>query len=128
MSEVTPIDSSAVFSIVSALYYDTNKTDSAEVLLNNLLTCGTKFAQCYAHEKLALLCMQKNHINDAILHHKQYRALRDSLDKEYSTSAIAQANSAYNYQSKEKENYQLKLANVQFKQILFCIIACVIIR
>lgn len=127
MSEVTPIDSSAVFSIVSALYYDTNKTDSAEVLLNNLLTCGTKFAQCYAHEKLALLCMQKNHINDAILHHKQYRALRDSLDKEYSTSAIAQANSAYNYQSKEKENYQLKLANVQFKQILFCIIACVII-
>lgn len=127
MSEVTPIDSSAVFSIVSALYYDTNKTDSAEVLLNNLLTCGTKSAQCYAHEKLALLCMQKNHVNDAILHHKQYRALRDSLDKEYSTSAIAQANSAYNYQSKEKENYQLKLANVQFKQILFCIIACVII-
>ena len=127
MSEVTPIDSSAVFSIVSALYYDTNKTDSAEVLLNNLLTCGTKFAQCYAHEKLALLCMQKNHVNDAILHYKQYRALRDSLDKEYSTSTIAQANSAYNYQSKEKENYQLKLANVQVKLILFCIIACVII-
>ena len=71
--------------------------------------------------------MKKNHINDAILHHKQYRALRDSLDKEYSTSAIAQANSAYNYQSKEKENYQLKLANVQVKLILFCIIACVII-
>lgn len=127
MSEVTPIDSSAVFSIVSALYYDTNQTDSAEVLLNYLLTCGTKSAQCYAHEKLGLLCMKKNHINDAILHHKQYRALRDSLDKEYSTSAIAQANSAYNYQSKEKENYQLKLANVQVKLILFCIIACVII-
>ena len=127
MSEVTPIDSSAVFSIVSALYYDTNQTDSAEVLLKKLLIFGSKPAKRYAHESLTEICMQKNHAKEAISHYNQYRALRDSLDKEYSTSAIAQANSAYNYQSKEKENYQLKLANVQVKLILFCIIACVII-
>ena len=127
MNEVTSIDSSAVFSIVSAVYYDTGQKDSAELLLNKLLICGTKSAKCYAHEKLTEMSIQKGSVDEAILHHKQYRTYRDTLNKEFSTSAIAQANSAYNYQSKEKENYLLKLANAQVKLILLCIIGCVVI-
>ena len=127
IEEITPIDSSAVYSIASKMYYAVHQTDSAELLLNRLLQLGTKQAQCYAHKTLTKICIQNNQPIEALAHYEKSQTLKDSLDKEYSTSAIAQANSAYNYQSKERENYQLRLDNEHAKLILLSFIGIVII-
>ena len=127
LKDVTSSDSSAVLSIVSAIYYDTMQKDSAEILLNQLLSCGTKPAQCYAHEKLAEICMQKSNAVQAMYHYKHYQSLRDSLDKIYNTTAIAIANSAYNYQEKEAENYQLKISNERKSFLIFIFFGLLII-
>ncbi len=127
IAEITPIDSSAVYSIVSKMYYAVHQTDSAELLLNKLLQFGTKQTQYYAHKTLTKICIQNNQTIEALAHYEKSLTLKDSLDKEYSTSAIAQANSAYNYQSKERENYQLRLDNEHAKLILLSFIGIVII-
>ena len=127
LKTIEQTDSSAVLCFTSEVYQKSNQIDSAEYYSQLLLKHGKKDALCEAHQILAEIYIRKNRSAEALRHYQAYQELKYWIDKANSTEEIAQANSAYNYQSKEKENYQLKLANVQFKQILFSIIACVII-
>lgn len=105
------IDTIATIFTVSDIYYHSHQTDSAEFLFKKLIMMGEIEASSYAHQKLAEIYMSGNRKSDALKHYQQYQDLKYISDKKNSTKEIAQANSAYNYEQKEKENHLLKFEN-----------------
>ncbi|MBP3766673.1 MAG: hypothetical protein J6I31_00120 [Prevotella sp.] len=120
-------DSTAILSILSDFYHKSNQTDSAEYYSQRLLLCRRKDAQCHAHQILAEINIRKNRSAEALQHYREYQELRYWIDKANSTADIAQANSAYNYQKKEAENYELKIENDHKEKILLMTVAAIIV-
>lgn len=120
-------DSTAILSILSDFYHKSNQTDSAEYYSQRLLLCRRKDAQCHAHQILAEINIRKNRSAEALQHYREYQELRYWIDKANSTADITQANSAYNYQKKEAENYELKIENDHKEKILLMTVAAIIV-
>ena len=120
-------DSSAVLCFTSKLYQKSNQIDSAEYYSQLLLKHGKKDAICEAHQILAEINIRKNRSAEALQHYREYQELRYWIDKANSTADIAQANSAYNYQMKEAENYELKIENDHKEKILLVTIAGIVV-
>ena len=120
-------DSTAILSILSDFYHKSNQTDSAEYYSQRLLLCRRKDAQCHAHQILAEINIRKNRSAEALQHYREYQELRYWIDKANSTADIAQANSAYNYQKKEAENYELKIENDRKEKILLLTVTAIIV-
>lgn len=121
------IDTIATIFTVSDIYYHSHQTDSAEFLFKKLIMMGEIEASSYAHQKLAEIYMSGNRMSDALKHYQQYQDLKYILEKKNSTKEIAQANSAYNYQEKEAENYQLKISNERKSFLIFIFFGLLII-
>lgn len=119
-------DSSAVLSLICDIYYKDNNLDSAAYYSHSLLKCGKKYAQCYAHKILIDMSLQHNNTQDALQHFREYQELKYQIDKANSTEDIAQANSAYNYQAKEAENYELKIENTRRGEIMIILVGSII--
>ena len=120
-------DSSAVLCFTSKLYQKSNQIDSAEYYSQLLLKHGKKDAICEAHQILAEINIRKNRSAEALQHYQKYQELKYWINKANSTADIAQANSAYNYQKKEAENYELKIENDHKEKILLVTIAGIVV-
>lgn len=120
-------DSSAVLSLLCDIYYRENNLDSAAYYSHSLLKYGKKYAQCYAHKILTEISLQNNNTQDALHHYREYQELKYQIDKANSTEDIAQANSAYNYQAKEAENYELKIENNRKGEIMIILTGTIIV-
>ncbi len=121
------IDSVPILSIQTEIYYKTNLTDSAEHFSQLLQKCSRLDAQCQAHQMLTEIYLKKNRPQEALQHYREYQELKYQIDKANSTEEIAQANSAYNYQKKEAENYELKIENDHKEKILLMTVAAIIV-
>ena len=127
LNTIAQTDSSAVLSLISNICYKDNNTDSATYFSQLLLKHGRKDAQCHAHQILAEINIRKNRSAEALRHYQAYQELKYWIDKANSTEDIAQANSAYNYQKKEAENYELKIENDLKEKILLMTVAAIIV-
>ena len=127
LRNIEHIDSTAVLSVISDIYRKGVAIDSAEYYSLLLLKSSQKDAQCHAHQILTEIYLQKNRTKEALHHFQEYKEQKYWIDKANSTDDIAQANSAYNYQKKEAENYELKIENDHKEKILFVTIAGIVV-
>lgn len=127
LKTIEQTDSSAVLCFTSKLYQKSNQIDSAEYYSQLLLKHGKKDAICEAHQILAEINIRKNRSTEALQHYQKYQELKYWINKANSTADIAQANSAYNYQKKEAENYELKIENDHKEKILLVTIAGIVV-
>ena len=127
LKTIEQTDSSAVLCFTSEVYQKSNQIDSAEYYSQLLLKHGKKDALCEAHQILAEINIRKNRSAEALRHYQAYQELKYWIDKANSTEEIAQANSAYNYQKKEAENYELKIENDHKEKILLMTVAAIIV-
>ena len=127
LNTIAQTDSSAVLSLISNICYKDKNIDSATYFSQLLLRHGRKDAQCHAHRILAEINIRKNRSAEALRHYQAYQELKYWIDKANSTEEIAQANSAYNYQKKEAENYELKIENDRKEKILLMTVAAIIV-
>lgn len=119
---------SGIYSIASELYHQTGNIDSAMYYYNELLFCGTIYAKQAAHKGLALIAIDNNNPQEALLQLQNYTYCTDSIQKLNDIETIHKMNSLYNYQLREKETKLLKIKNEQKKQLIIYILAiCIII-
>lgn len=124
---IAQTDSSAVYSVIAEFYHQSNRADSAEYYSQMLLKHGRKVAQCRAHQILTEINIKKSRPTEALRHYREHQELKYRIDKENSTEEIAQANSAYNYQQKEAENYELKAANSRQELLLAVLVGGILV-
>lgn len=127
LKTIEQTDSSAVLCLISKIYQKSNQIDSARYYSQLLLKHGKKYALCQAHQILAEINIRKNRSAEALQHYREYQELKYWIDKANSTEDIALANSAYNYQKKETENYELKIENDHKEKILLVTIAAIVV-
>jgi len=127
LNNIEHIDSTAVLSVISDVYRKSAAIDSAEYFSLLLLKSSQKDAQCHAHQILTEIYLQKNSTKEALRHYQEYKEQKYWIDKANSTEDIAQANSAYNYEMKEAENFELKIANSRKEKMLLLMIASIIV-
>lgn len=127
LKTISYTDSTAVLSIITDIYRQESAIDSCEYYSKLLLNSHKTDAQCHAHHILTDVYLRRNQSQEALLHFHKYQELKYQIDKVNSTEEIAQANSAYNYQKKEAENYELKIENDRKEKILLMIVAAIIV-
>lgn len=127
LNTIDRTDSSAVLCLISKIYQKSDQIDSADYYSHLLLKYGKKDAICEAHQILTEINIMKNRSAEALQHYREYQELRYWIDKANSTTDIAQANSAYNYQKKEAENNELKTENDRKEKILLMTVAAIIV-
>lgn len=127
LETISYTDSTAVLSIITDIYRQESAIDSCEYYSKLLLNSHKTDAQCHAHHILTDVYLRRNQSQEALLHFHKYQELKYQIDKVNSTEEIAQANSAYNYQKKEAENYELKIENDRKEKILLMIVAAIIV-
>lgn len=103
---------SSTYTIAANIYYHTNQFDSAAYYYTQLLEKGTIYSRCTAYERLAHIALNKwQDSSKALAYTDQYLVLQDSINRITATESIAQMNSLYNYQLREKENHKLEAKN-----------------
>ena len=110
---------SSVFSIAGDIYYQLGQIDSAAYYYQSLITTGTIYARRDASYNLAHIA--QNSWKDspkALSYISQYKHLQDSINSITATESVAQMNSLYNYQLRERENAKLQIQR-QHYYILF---------
>lgn len=102
---------SATFSVAADIYQALGMTDSAVVCYQRLINLPFIYAQRKGYGGLSGYYANNEMHKQAHFYYEKYRMCSDSIDKITATNAIAQMNSLYNYQLREKENEQLKNEN-----------------
>lgn len=102
---------SAIFSVASDIYQALGMTDSAIACYNKLINLPFIYAQRKGYGGLSGYYANNESLKQAHYFYEKYRMCSDSIDKITAINAIAQMNSLYNYQLREKENKQLKKEN-----------------
>jgi len=101
---------SSIYSIAADIYYRLNQFDSTAYYCNELLRLGNLYAKSDAYERLAHITLNKRKDSSkALAYTDQYLVLQDSINRITATESIAQMNSLYNYQLRERENAQLQI-------------------
>ncbi len=101
----------SVYNLLSLLYLKAGDADSATFYAKKLLRDQDLYGQNAAHKILTEMELMNGNEKSALHHFKNYYVLEDSIHKRTVTDAIVQANSLYNYQLFERENFLLKAKN-----------------
>ena len=99
---------SATFSVAADVYQALGMTDSAVVCYQKLISLPFIYAQRKGYGGLSGYYANNEMHKQAHFYYEKYRMCSDSIDKITAINTIAQMNSLYNYQLREKENEQLK--------------------
>lgn len=103
---------SSIYAIAGDIYFKAGQIDSATYFYNELLDKGTIYAKRTANERLAQIALHHwNNPKLAIDYSLQYEVLKDSINDLNAAETMAQMNSLYNYQLREKENHELEAKN-----------------
>ncbi len=103
---------SSIYAIAGDIFFKAGQNDSASYFYNELLSKGTIYAKRTANERLAQIALHywKNP-KLAIDYSLKYEVLKDSINEMNAAETMAQMNSLYNYQLREKENHKLEAKN-----------------
>ena len=103
---------SSIYAIAGDIFFKAGQNDSASYFYNELLSKGTIYAKRTANERLAQIALHywKNP-KLAIDYSLKYEVLKDSINEMNAAETMAQMNSLYNYQIREKENHELVVKN-----------------
>ncbi len=103
---------SSIYAIAGDIYFKAGQIDSATNYYYELLDKGTIYAKRTANERLAQIALHHwNNPKHAIDYSLEYEVLKDSINELNAAEAMAQMNSLYNYQLREKENHELEVKN-----------------
>ena len=103
---------SSIYSIAADIYYQTAQYDSAAYYYKQLLDKGTIYAQRTANERLASISLNEWHdAKQTLDFSERFLQLQDSINRITATESVAQMNSLYNYQIRERENHELEVKN-----------------
>ena len=103
---------SSIYAIAGDIFFKAGQNDSASYFYNELLSKGTIYAKRTANERLAQIALHywKNP-KLAIDYSLEYEVLKDSINEMNAAETMAQMNSLYNYQIRERENHELEVKN-----------------
>ena len=105
------VNISSTYSILSDIYKNTNKFDSAFIYYNKLLQYGSIYGKINAYKGLCELRLRKGDVESAFDYFRLYKHLDDSIQKRDKAETVAHMHAAYNYQKHVKEAQRLKEAN-----------------
>ena len=109
---------SSTYSILSDIYKNTNKPDSALFLYSKLLQFGNVYAKYNANRGLCELYLKKGDVKSAYAFFSQYKELDDSIKKMDNAETVARMHAAYNYAIHERKAGQLVVSNERKKTAL----------
>ena len=112
------VNISSTYSILSDIYKNTNKFDSAFIYYNKLLQYGNIYGKFNAYKGLCELRLRKGDVESAYDYFQQYKLLDDSIQKRDKAETVARMHAAYNYQKHERETARLKVANAQKEKMI----------
>ena len=111
LKNIDLLDSSAVYSNAAHIYEEKGEMDSANYYFHKVEKVGGVYAKEKAYKSLLHSSINHRDLAKAADYFTLYIKFADSVKHITRTGAVARANSLYNFQKKEKENYQLKEAN-----------------
>lgn len=117
----------SVYSIAADIYNAKGLTDSAVSLYQKLYGLNDVYAKQFASKKLIRYWLQKGMSEKALKYITTYEIYTDSIEKIIQTENVAKINALYNYQSKEKENYELKIKNQEEKKQKFAVMFALVL-
>ena len=117
---------SSTYSILSDIYKNTNKPDSALFLYSKLMQFGNVYAKYNANRGLCELYLRKGDVKSAYDFFSQYKELDDSIKKIENAETVARMHAAYNYQKHEREAQQLKAKNDRMRVYLLLLSSAVV--
>ena len=117
----------SVYSIAADIYNAKGLTDSAVILYQKLYGLNDVYAKQFASKKLIRYWLQKGMSEKALKYITTYEIYTDSIEKIIQTENVAKINALYNYQSKEKENYELKIKNQEEKKQKFAVMFALVL-
>jgi hypothetical protein len=118
---------SSTYSILSDIYKNTNKFDSAYIYYNKLLQYGNIYGKCNAYKGLCELQLKKGNVESAYNYLSQYKLLDDSIRKMDNAETVARMHAAYNYQKHEREAHELKAKNDRMRVYLLLLSSAVVV-
>ena len=118
---------SSTYSILSDIYKNTNKPDSALFLYSKLMQFGNVYAKYNANRGLCELYLRKGDVKSAYDFFSQYKELDDSIKKIENAETVARMHAAYNYQKHEREAQQLKAKNDRMRVYLLLLSSAVVV-
>lgn len=108
ITDPSPLNQSAIYSITAKLYQKTNHLDLATFYYQQLLSYKDVYAQQAAHRGLAEIAQERSDCEAVMKHIKQYTFWTDSIQQLTASESLRKMQSLYNYQLKEKENITLR--------------------
>ena len=117
----------SVYSIAADIYNAKGLTDSAVSLYQKLYGLNDVYAKQFASKKLIRYWLENGMSEKALKYITTYEIYTDSIEKIIQTENVAKINALYNYQSKEKENYELKIKNQEEKKQKFAIMFALVL-
>lgn len=121
------IDSSAIYSIASDIYQNTNQLDSAIYFYNKILTFGKIEARSAANMGLAIVAIKENHPKEAINYLSNYINQEDSLKAMEDMETLRKMNALYDYRIRERENVRLLQNNYRKQQLVFIAVVIILV-
>ena len=106
------INLSSVYSIAANIYYRSGQYDSTAYFCNELFKIGTVYAKSESYDRLANIALKqwKDPVK-ALTYTEQLIIMQDSINRITASETVAQMNSLYNYQIRERENHELEVKN-----------------
>lgn len=126
LENISLLDSSAVYSNIAHIYEEKGVEDSAYYYFHKIEEVGGVYAKEKAYKSLLLASINYKDFSKASYYYKHYMEFADSVKHITQTGEVVRANSLYNFQKKERENYQLKEANHR-RLIIILLLSAVII-
>ena len=117
----------SVYSIAADIYNAKGLTDSAVSLYQKLYGLNDVYAKQFASKKLIRYWLENGMSEKALKYITTYEIYTDSIEKIIQTENVAKINALYNYQSKEKENYELKIKNQEEKKQKFAVMFALVL-
>ena len=119
---------SAVYYILSNIYYNTNQQDSAIYYFNKLLQYGNVYGKQSAFLRLSEIALKENRIDRFKFFHDSLRYYDDSIKHLDNAEAVIRINSLYNYQLKERALAKLKKEELEHTMYwTFCILGLLLL-
>lgn len=119
---------SAVYYILSNIYYNTNQQDSATYYFNKLLLYGNVYGKQSAFLRLSEIALKENRIDRFKFFHDSLRYYDDSIKHLDNAEAVIRINSLYNYQLKERALAKLKKEELEHTMYwTFCILGLLLL-
>lgn len=107
----------AYYTILSNIYMNTGKYDSAFIYCKDLFERGSIYAKLSACRRLTDIYMIKGDYDNARKYLQSFQELTDSVNRITATESVNRMNSLYNYNLRAKENLALKAENLRKQSV-----------